>query len=350
MGLNVETACASIRAGLSRPRPLRSYSTIDADMGEDAKPVMVHAVKGYTEGFYFLGLWKRLAEGCFRDLLRNAEIDANDTSLWRRTVLAFVTSNPDPNRYLLDEDWDPEEIQITYAEPLLETPSGMIRPSEIKLWFGGHAGTAEAVRWAAQQIETAVCDRVVVLATDSCADVLTVEWLAASRRLKTAQNPVGTTPGEASAAFLLESGASAKQRNARVRAWVPACEVGKAVMDGPSFSALGKAYASALLNCMQHGRPGASFVGDVIWDLNGEPWRAHATSYALSAIANSGHRVHSWVVPATSLGEVGAASGAVGVCVAVRAIERNYATGDEIVASLSESGDIGAIVITGAGG
>jgi len=83
----------------------------------------------------------------------------------------------------------------------------------------------------------------------------------------------------------------------------------------------------------------------MIVDLNGEEWRAKELGGALARLGPrmTGCRLST---PATSLGECGAASGGVGLCMAIRAFEREYAASSQsIVASMSDSGAFSAIRI-----
>jgi hypothetical protein len=59
----------------------------------------------------------------------------------------------------------------------------------------------------------------------------------------------------------------------------------------------------------------------------------------------------SLVVPATSFGDIGAAGAAAGLCIAAHSFARACATGTHaIVASVSDRGEVSAIVVGAAGG
>ncbi|NVI97401.1 hypothetical protein HV824_04610 [Myxococcus sp. AM009] len=83
-------------------------------------------------------------------------------------------------------------------------------------------------------------------------------------------------------------------------------------------------------------------------DLNGEEWRAKEWGHARVRLSSRLDGVAKWIVPGTSVGDVGAASGLVGLCVAVRSLTRRYATGPQVlVVSSSEWGDAGAVLLEG---
>ncbi|NTX02420.1 hypothetical protein [Myxococcus sp. CA040A] len=91
-------------------------------------------------------------------------------------------------------------------------------------------------------------------------------------------------------------------------------------------------------------------MGDLISDLNGETWRAQAWGFVQVRLHDRlGERTR-LLIPCTSLGDVGAASGAVGVCMATRAFARKYASGEHtVIVSSAEHGEVGAIRVTAPG-
>src|SRR2546427_11842482 len=60
------------------------------------------------------------------------------------------------------------------------------------------------------------------------------------------------------------------------------------------------------------------FAGDLYADLNGEAWRAHELACARVRLAGRGAETARPIPPCDSLGDIGAPSGAVGVCMGVR--------------------------------
>ncbi|MCY1080164.1 hypothetical protein [Archangium lansingense] len=221
-------------------------------------------------------------------------------------------------------------------------------PHHLKVLHRGHVGCAAALELARQWIDGGL-DRVVVLAIDSYLDPFTLEWLEQRRRLKTSERPVGLMPGEAGAAVLVESRSSAVRRGTRVQAWIRAVTTGQEprhlFQDKPNS---GEALATVTAACLDAAASNTPFRGDVVVDLNGEEWRAREWGNARVRIAPRLDGALKWVLPAASIGDVGAASGAVGLCVAIRSLVRRYATGRRVlVVSSSEWGDVGAILVAG---
>jgi 3-oxoacyl-[acyl-carrier-protein] synthase-1 len=82
----------------------------------------------------------------------------------------------------------------------------------------------------------------------------------------------------------------------------------------------------------------------VLASVNGSPWNSNEWGYLLVRIRPLGAADH-WF-PVDSVGEVGAAFGPVGACMAMRGFARDYAGADRALIVLSsESGRKGAVVM-----
>jgi 3-oxoacyl-[acyl-carrier-protein] synthase-1 len=106
----------------------------------------------------------------------------------------------------------------------------------------------------------------------------------------------------------------------------------------------GLGLSRALARTLEVASPRAPFVGDLISDQNGENWRAGELSYArlrLTGRLGEGLRL---MLPAISLGDVGAATAGVAVCVAASALVRGYSASDRVlIAASSEGGQVGSV-------
>ncbi|WNG36794.1 hypothetical protein F0U61_26310 [Archangium violaceum] len=342
VGHDVITACAALRAGLVRPAPVIGTYVLDLDGGEMV-PVMGHPVRGVTEGFLFLGLWTRMAERAIRNLLTHGQLPAPDQArFWRTCDLMVVTPILDPARFpLLDEPVDSAFLKEDYAGTLLELTGLSIPPERVHTLPDGHVGVATALEMAARSIEGGRAERCLIVAVDSYLEPDTLDWLASRHRLKHSGNPVGLMPGEAGTALLLEAPRAVEARRGHVDAWVQGiamADTGRS-RDAKDARRDGIVLADMLASMLST----SPYRGDVIADLNGEEWRARELG---SALARLGSRLAEarLLLPATSLGDVGAASGGVGVCIVARAFARGYArTNESIVLSLAETGRVAAI-------
>jgi 3-oxoacyl-[acyl-carrier-protein] synthase-1 len=351
VGWDALSACAAIRAGLTRPQEAGHFRVLDEEENESV-PVLGHPVSGYTDGFNLTGCWIRLASGAFADLLSSAGLpDTQSVSFWSRTTFLAVTPYSNHPRFD-DEDGDGVEgLTEGYLLPLLEALGLAVGLASAQVVAFEHAGTAVAIDLALDLLADRRADRVVIVAADSYLDPLTLKWLVSLGRLKTADFPVGLAPGECGACVLLEREDVAERRGAIGLARLSASTLAK---EENHYFSEGTNAGGALANCIQAALTDVGtvpFAGDVFSDLNGEAWRAAEWGYAQVRLSNwlrADHRLH---LPATSVGDTGAASGAVGICSAVHAFRRRCAkTETAIVLSSSDRGDVGCVVVGAMGG
>jgi 3-oxoacyl-[acyl-carrier-protein] synthase-1 len=340
VGRDALTSCASLRAGISRARCLPSFTVLDADE-QDAAPVTACAVHGFSEGFQGLGAWVRLACLALRDLLHSCKLQ--EQAFWDQAALLVAAPILDRQRFD-GMEWTPQSILQDYGLAVARRCGLSLRADLAEIIPAGHAAAAAAIERAGQLVAEGI-PRVLLMAADSYIDPMTLDWLAGLGRLKTPDNPAGLIPGEAAACVLLEPAASVSRRNGRAMAVARRAATAAESEDYLSGKrSQGRALASAVDKSL--GDTGGPFTGDVIADLNGEEWRAYelgCVRVRLRSRLESAHLVY----PAVSFGESGAASGVLGLCVATRSLEREYAHGDSaLVTSSSDDGRVGAIYVT----
>lgn len=184
----------------------------------------------------------------------------------------------------------------------------------------------------------------VVASVDSLLDVGLLETLLLQQRVKTEEQPVGVTPGEAGAALLLRVPGRASTDAPRGRPLIEAVSLGQAPPDAPGN-------ARGLASCVRALRP---FLLDEtrepFWvsDHNGEELRAMEWGTLQTLLRSEPPHwasFEAWYT-ATSFGETGTASGALGVCLGARALERAYAPSRAgISLSTDESGEHAAVLL-----
>lgn len=340
VGYDVVSACASIRAGIARPVPLDFQVASSEDLSVEA--VMGHSMVGVTDGFTGLGLYVHLSCLALEDLLAYGRLDARDARFWRDTAL-FVGTSP-------ARDEEEAELQQLLEEHLcseLVRRVGLdIRPENQRRLAQGHASVLSAVSEATEAITRGRIRRAVVLGVDSLVGGDELCWLAASGRLKTPEHAVGLMPGEAAAALLLES-----ETEARLRRATPAGLLGAVTTDKgePELGAGMKSTRQGLhlSRVIEETASQATRIHAIYGDLNGEEARAREWGTALVRLSHLPQFLDMrqyW--PAASIGDTGAASGAIAIALACRTFIRNPASGDTaLIWSRADSGAVASALV-----
>jgi len=372
VGEGVATSAAAHRAGLARPRQLREHAVTApfegiVDESQLEAFVVGHRAFPLSEGFVGAGLWIRLAAAALRDLVAEGVLPPPTEHFWQRTALHVVV--PDASRFSCPPDDVAELIEKLFVLPLADLASLAAHTERQRISLA-HAGAAGAAMAARDLIESGAFERVVVLSADSYVDPAVMATIIEEGRLKGPDVQTGLQPGEAAAAILLERPEVAAQRGAEVGAKVlaarhaspasPPPEPTEEDDSGPTagdraayFMRAGVLIAKVISETLADAGI-ARFAGDIVLDLNGEEWRAAAWGTAQTRPRPAHTRLQQvidfdaskLILPCASFGEIGAASGVAGVCLAARSFARDYATGDAtLVVSLSENGEVGVIVV-----
>lgn len=345
VGWDAPIACASLRAGLTRPAPVSEFEVID-ESEMTMVPVTGHPITGYTDGFVMVGRWHRLVDGAIESLWKTQPLPPpTDAAFWGNTALVAITP-PLVNPRFGTEDDEPVDIEFAAiaAERLF---SGALLPSNVHHFDEGRTGVIRAIAEAERWLQSGQVDRVLVVAVDSYLDPITLEQLAVDQRLKCDESPSGLSPGEAGACLLLESANAAAQRDAPVLMSCRGIGMGEDVALRDEGQNLGRGLAHAVRACLAKSQGSRPFKGDVISDHNGENWRAAELGGAQVLLASewAADATSIWI-PATSIGEVGAASTAAALCFAGHLFARGCARGSEtLVLSSTELGRCAAALV-----
>ncbi|AKT40383.1 hypothetical protein [Chondromyces crocatus] len=335
LGRDALSSCAASRAGLSIPSELKVVDVkTQALVGEekyDGPPSLLgHIVRGQAEGFAGPGKALVLGTLALRDLMNRRRLSLQEQ---RHTGLVVNLSDwamqdalavhpphlsTDP---LPSAAW--RKQTATFAQRLATKSELDLAPTCQVTLHGGSAGMALAVREAMTLLHAGKVERCIVGGIDSRVEPSFLKAAAVLNRLRTTDNPVGLTPGEGAAFLLLEPLSKAGRLGARaqVDAVASALEPASSFADIPPT---GASLAQAILGVLRKEPPRGAFW--FVGDLNGTERRAAEWGRAMA-------RVHASVtlddvplwLPAASFGDTGAASAAMGTCLAVRAFERGYA-------------------------
>ena len=344
----VVAGSAAQKAGLSRPVEI-DFFEVCGDEGIGSANLIGHRVTPSSEGFFQIGLWVRMAFEAMGELLRyGAVADPGSAAFWQRTAIFAALPVMEFDRFYWPEDQVIDGLREHFlgsVTSLLDLP---ISKDQLFVFPNGRCATARALVAARAQIERGRFDRAIVVGADSWVDPQSLAWLAEHDRLKHCDNPAGLVPSEAAACFLLETEPARRRRGATAEAVVEAVSV----IDAPGAkqfdaAATGSRVAKAIQLALGAAGETSPFAGDIYFDLNGETWNAtawgHAQPLLLRHIDFARTRL---LLPCAELGDTGAASAAVAVCLGTRAFVRGWARGPRaLVCSISESGDASVLVL-----
>jgi 3-oxoacyl-[acyl-carrier-protein] synthase I len=207
----------------------------------------------------------------------------------------------------------------------------------------GHAGSLVALQ-KAQELLGRGAESVIVLAADSYLDKETLRWLDDDDRLPGSGVAGGFPPGEAAAALVVTSRPPPRQGDvALLRGVGGATEPrGRESDEGTLGEGLTQALRSAAANL----RLPDEAVDDLYGDINGERHRSDDWAFTCLRFPQLARRLSDYRLCTDCVGDVGAATGALGCVLAVRAWRRGYATGPRaLVWAGSDGGLRGAAVL-----
>jgi 3-oxoacyl-[acyl-carrier-protein] synthase-1 len=354
LGYTAAASCAAARAGILRLRELEGAAVRDPATGE-SEAVTGHFVRGYTDGFVGLGRLARLGTGALTDL-----IETSPAIDWRRTGL-FLTTTSDlylrerarvapleedvPDGPDSDELGRRRELVLERLGPLLARAAGIpLRADLQRVVTGDGCGLLELLDLVDQQLREGRIGRAVVGSADSLVGPEIVPVLDHFGVLKTAARPVGFLPGEAAAMLLVEPGEDVRPGDVTLEGGALAHEPTSRLEDrAPTGRALHSAVTAVLHSLPEAGRD----VRLVVGGLNGDAHRALDWGNALPRLRHAGlpdavtHRL-----PAAAFGELGAASSAAAVCLAISALRGGWADGDTALLWFSDdAGPRGALCV-----
>ena len=335
IGPDVVTSCASLRAGINRPAETR-MEVIDEQALEEV-PIIGHPVADLTEGYEGIARYVRLGNRALRDLMAYAELHDQTASFWRKTTIVVCLSKA------RNDDLEVLDDLLTNELPtkLLATAGVPLLASQCTVLPAGHASVLLACQLALTHLIPDTYERCIVLGIDSLLDSSAIEFFGEANRLKSADSPIGLMPGEAAAALLLEDPSAAEKRSARTEAYIGAISTKTELRN---FLSAEPVYGRTLAETVVATASEMQRANDVYVDINGEERRAADWAHALLIVRSRlGYAPENIIVPALSLGDTGAASGAIALCAAVRSFSRGHARSNEVlICSSSETGEVAA--------
>jgi len=333
VGDDAAQTCASVRAGLVRLAELPTFAPTTNDPGWDPEEPLVAAC--VPDLSLELPLRARLIALALR-VLRGLPGRVGLTRA-RFSETALLVALP-----FNDAAVNAEGVASLFLPELLAA-SGLPDTGVVGTAAGGHTATFELLAEAERLLAEERVASVIVLAVDS---YLTPGRLAALddvRRVRSERNVDGFVPGEAAAALFLEPQAVVRRRGGRELAVVHspgrASETSLVTSDAQST---GRGLSEAIGRALEAAPPGPRPW--VLCDLNGESYRAYEWGMAMARLPEPLGSVGRLQHPANCFGDIGAASGAVLLGLAARALSRGYAPAREALLWTASDGPTRAAV------
>lgn len=302
----LEQTCAAVRASIVRLREHAYYRTLarDPEWGEQ-RPLLAASVDLVPPALGGPERLHRMLIPVLDDLAGSAVMRRTDT-LEGALLLALPAPDPAVERWSLGASFAADLGRRTG----LSWKRTVVSES-------GHAGVFELLATASELLDRGEVGACVLAAVDSYLSPDRMEHLDRAYRLQSRRAVDGFFPGEGAVALLLE-----RRGGERPAAGVVAA-VGLGREPAPSGSerhSTGAGLGEALRAVVPAG--GAPWV---LCDLNGESYRAFEWGIARTRLGERLGPLRRLVHPATSLGDLGAATGGVLLVLALAAFRRGYA-------------------------
>mgnify|MGYP005725361191 CR=1 FL=1 len=362
LGHDSAMSCSAYRAGLSRASELDEFMVLNENNNE-FNNVIAQQIPVITSGFEEAGLLSRIGIAALQDLFKQ-----NDFQRFNDGKTGFFIALPNPKRFNNNIPNDDSERTIhneqntSFSRPnthdgaflsqrllesLVESAECHILNHNIREFYCGHSGVIFAIENAVREISAGKIERCIVGGLDSLLESATLEWLFRNQRLKVDEKASGLQPGEAGGFILIEKYSDIQSTKSCVLAVIDAT----ATAYEPDHLFTGKlSQGGSLSKAIQHvllkDSSAPSTHHWVISDQNGEYAKANEWSYALTKLMASFSDLSDALIeyPAVSFGDTGAASGALAICLAIRAFVRKYAPSNKaIIISASDKGERAAL-------
>lgn len=326
VGLNTESACAAMRAGIAQFEELHY-------LDNDGEPIVGTMTPGLNADLKFE---ERLVE-MLATALTNCLKDPPTIPLENIPLLVGLpeTDRPGVNKAIADRiiDQVQEKLQVQFHPELSCTISN------------GHTAGFQALQIARELIKARKVSACLICGVDSYINARSLLWLDHFQRLKTEENSDGVIPGEAAAAVLIE-----RQKTSGQNVWFNIVGLGfgkekaSVLSDEPLLGlGLSEAARSALVEAK------LSFH-EMDWrfsDMTGEQYAFKEMPLVEGRLVRVVRKESQPLWHCfDSIGDIGAASGVAQLVVADQAFRKEYAPGDRAICFCSSvQGDRAAAVL-----
>lgn len=326
VGLTAPQTCAAQRARISGFRDA-------VPLPPPMEPILGALVPAMRSLKLSPDIWLvNLAVRAVRECLAEAELDTSNTAL----IIAIPESYRDhPALSLTSTDNFLHRIQMGLGCRLHD--SSLVMQS-------GHASVLLGIKMARDLLTAGMVEYCIVGGVDSLLNRNDIDRLTAASRLYGPENSQGLIPGEGAGFLLLTQESVSRSPQLMVRLLgVGAAVEGDTVL-GERY-AKGSGLRSALENAVKDAACNESDISFRVSDMNGERYRAWDSMLASTRFYRTRReRMPVWY-PASSVGDMGAAAGAITVIVAATSIFRGYAPGPIVMCEASSDEGVRAACV-----
>lgn len=241
------------------------------------------------------------------------------------------------------------ELRPGFSErDALEIRSGLsrfeglpIRLSPVIAFIEGHAAGLSALAAAIRQMKQGEFEMCLVGGVESYLHADTMEWLDQNRQLSGTVSRSGFIPGEAAGFCLMVTDRCRQRLGLNKLATVQACALGREVkLIKTADMCLGEGLSATVRGALDEVIVPGERINDIYCDINGERYRGEEWGFVCLRHANCFDDPLDYQSPASSWGDVGAASGPLFMMLACRAAARGYAKGPRCMLWASSEGGL----------
>ena len=326
VGGGAAQTAASIRAGLSRFGAHPTYEARRADPEwESPEPLNVAAAPGIDPALRGAERLHALLIPVLTELLETASLHRRDLA-----QCALLLALPAPDEAVAS--W---RLAETFLAELSRRTGLVFKTTRQSL--SGHAAGIELLAEASALLGSGEVHFCVLAGVDSYLSADRLSVLDEAYRLKSPRNVDGFCPGEAAAAVLLEG--HRQRRSGAPRATVTALGLG---LEPEPMRSEKVSTCAGLVQALRGALPPEGSPDFLLCDLNGESYRAFEWGVAQARLGPRLEGLGRAVMPARSVGDVGAATGALLITTAVEAFARGWAPGEDALIFAASEGALRA--------
>ena len=324
VGGGAAQTATSIRAGLARLGAHPTYEARRRDPEwENPEPLNVAAAPGIDPALRGAERLHALLIPVLTDLVKTASFQRRDVG-----QCALLVALPTPDAAVVS--WRLGETFL--AELARRTGLGF---KSMRQSLSGHAAGVELLAEASALLSSGEAQSCIVAGVDSYLGADRLALLDEGYRLKSPRNVDGFCPGEAAAGLLFED--SRQRRSGAPRATIAAIGLG---LEPEPMQSDKVSTGAGLCEALRGALPAEKSPDFLLCDLNGESYRAFEWGVAQARLGARLEGLGRAVMPARSIGDVGAATGALLITVAAEAFARGWAPGEEALIFTASEGSL----------